>query len=347
MGTQYPGSDAFPSDFTIPDDLDDDMAASFNVAFEALGDRTVYNKARLADYIANHSPRVRILEFLASGSFTTGARDVACFAAGCGGGGGGAKGYGGQGTDDRWIAGAGGGAGSIYYCVPIILLASTTYDVAIGDGGLGATVATGTGGSGGDTILSASAVEIATFGGAQGGRGPVGGVVLSLWNNHAMGGMPRAGANSLTIGSASLGVRYDTSDAMWTISALQLQLALAAGGYGSGGSLHPASCNGQPNPFGKFVGGTAGAFGADLGSSRGGGGGGGGGAGPFGNGGNGGNGHDPITVPGGSAPTAGAANSGAGGGGSGSVAKSGAALVRDGAAGGSGRFRLITVVESP
>lgn len=42
MGHQYAGADTYPSDFTIPDDLDDDKAATFNVAFEALADRTTH-----------------------------------------------------------------------------------------------------------------------------------------------------------------------------------------------------------------------------------------------------------------------------------------------------------------
>lgn len=46
MGHQYTGTDSYPTDFTIPDDLDDDKASSFNVAFEALGDRTTHLAAR-------------------------------------------------------------------------------------------------------------------------------------------------------------------------------------------------------------------------------------------------------------------------------------------------------------
>ena len=43
MGSQYAGNPAsFPVDFTIPDDGDPRNAASVNVAFEALGDRTAW-----------------------------------------------------------------------------------------------------------------------------------------------------------------------------------------------------------------------------------------------------------------------------------------------------------------
>ncbi len=45
MGSQYAGTAVFPTDFTIPDDGDAYDAASVNVAFEALGDRTAYLRA--------------------------------------------------------------------------------------------------------------------------------------------------------------------------------------------------------------------------------------------------------------------------------------------------------------
>lgn len=48
MGHQYAGANAFPANFTIPDDGDADQAASFNVAYEALGDRTVFVNSRVA-----------------------------------------------------------------------------------------------------------------------------------------------------------------------------------------------------------------------------------------------------------------------------------------------------------
>jgi hypothetical protein len=47
MASQYAGDDtAFPVDFTIPDDGDDDAAGTFNIASEALGDRTAFLKLR-------------------------------------------------------------------------------------------------------------------------------------------------------------------------------------------------------------------------------------------------------------------------------------------------------------
>ena len=52
MGTQYAGSQTFPSDYTIPDDGDPEDAASVNVALEALGDRTAFLRSRL-DALAN------------------------------------------------------------------------------------------------------------------------------------------------------------------------------------------------------------------------------------------------------------------------------------------------------
>lgn len=45
MGSQYAGDpDFFPTDYTIPDDADPPTASAFNVAIEALGDRTAWLK---------------------------------------------------------------------------------------------------------------------------------------------------------------------------------------------------------------------------------------------------------------------------------------------------------------
>ncbi len=49
MSSQYAGDDLFPTDYAIPDDSDPRDAASVNVAFEALGDRTIYLHARVDD----------------------------------------------------------------------------------------------------------------------------------------------------------------------------------------------------------------------------------------------------------------------------------------------------------
>lgn len=49
MSSQYAGDDLFPTDYAIPDDSDPRDAASVNVAFEALGDRTKYLYNRVDD----------------------------------------------------------------------------------------------------------------------------------------------------------------------------------------------------------------------------------------------------------------------------------------------------------
>jgi hypothetical protein len=48
--TQYAGANAFPTDFTIPDDAAPPTASNLLVAIEALGDRTVWLKNRLSDF---------------------------------------------------------------------------------------------------------------------------------------------------------------------------------------------------------------------------------------------------------------------------------------------------------
>jgi hypothetical protein len=48
--TQYSGSDAFPVDFTIPDDSAPPTASNLLVSIEALGDRTKYLYDRLGAY---------------------------------------------------------------------------------------------------------------------------------------------------------------------------------------------------------------------------------------------------------------------------------------------------------
>lgn len=50
MATQYDGIDDFPTSFELPDDNDDLDAASVNVGFEALADRTVHLKATIDSF---------------------------------------------------------------------------------------------------------------------------------------------------------------------------------------------------------------------------------------------------------------------------------------------------------
>lgn len=347
MGTQYAGDETlFPVDFTIPDDADPEDASSINVALEALGDRTKFNKQQLADYLALRSPRMRVIEFLTSGTYTPDAasRIVAAWATGCGGGGAGGTGINGTLTVNRWMCGGGGGGAALLGTIPLILVPGTTYNVDVGAGGISQIAQGGTGADGGDTVIRDGATVLAAFGGAQGGRGAIGGDSPSLWLTFALGGAPRAGMPSVIFGDPTKGMRFDTSDAMWVASSLQFRLAAGQGGFGCGGSTNPASSAGAPNPYGNFPGGAGGMQGTDSGTQRGGGGGGGGAAGPFGVGGAGGSGGNGGFSGGGG--NSAADNTGAGGGGSGSGGYGNFGRGPSGA-GGSGLCRLVIVEESP
>ncbi len=342
MGHQYAGSDSFPSDYTIPDDLDDDKAATFNVALEALGDRTIA--------LQSHSPRMRMVEFLSSGTWVPDAtsRIIAAWIVGCGGGGAGGNGDMGPATANIWLAGAGGGGGALMSCLPVIIVPGSTYNIDIGAGGApnpGANNVPNTGGNGGSTIFRLGGSNLAVFPGAQGGKGPFGGHVIANYNSYAMGGSPRASAPSLLFGDPTQCPRFDTTNALWLDNGIEIQLVPAQGGYGADGSLLPLASFGVGNPHGGFSGGAFGVRGNDSSTHRGGGGGGGGGAGPFGAGGAGGNGGAAGSA--GDSGTAASANTGGGGGGGGTGGYDSSTGTGYGGAGGSGRLRIIYVEETP
>lgn len=316
----------------------------------------------------NNSPRLKIYYFNTPGQtwglgapagFVPEGRVLSAVAVGFGGGGGGGKGANGAEVVDRWLAGAGGGGGSQLSIIPLRNLTPDTklYNVDVGLGGLGATVAGSTGGDGGDTIMRDGATVLACFPGAQGGRGAVGGQLLAYWVHYSWGGMSRRGIQPMLIGPAGQGIRWDSATgghAFGDIAdggphTLYIPQTPGQGGWGAGGSTNPSAGVGQPNAYGNSLGGTAGAQGGDFGDFRGGGGGGGGGAGPAGPGGAGGSGSAGGLTQG-SIPGNAAAGSGAGGGGSGSVAYSLNAspiFPRNAGNGGQGLMWLITVEETP
>lgn len=368
MSSQYAGTATFPADFTIPDDGDPKDATSVNVALEALGDRSVYNKAALLAYIATNSPRIKVYTYTASGTFGPGGtqvplgRVVAAFGIGCGGGGAGGRGLAGIATANRWGAGAGGGGGALLGIAPLILNPALLYNIDIGAGGATGGGTFGANGSdGGDTIIRQSSTNLAVFAGAQGGRTSYGGYSQSLWYHYVLGGLPvrhqaSTVASQITIGLSDQNIRYDSSDAAWQTQSLILQMRAAQGGWGAHSSVATGlSGYGQRNPVGGFAGGSPGAAGANGDPTSppgdtthiGGGGGGGGGAGPFGVGANGGVGNAGQNNSVGCGGYSAAANTGAGGGGAGSdgctISGFHALAGNQGGAGGSGRCYIITV----
>jgi hypothetical protein len=330
MSSQYAGDpDAFPSDFTIPDDGDAQDASSVNVAFEALGDRTAY--------LATKGLRVQVFTFNASGTFNAPANAAAiALAEGCGGGGGGGGGRNHAAADTN-VTGGGGGGGALRHLQPIVIVPGGAHAVVIGDGGDGGP-AEGGGNNGEDTTLAnPSAVELLRFPGAQAGA-----------NGHPNVG----GASSYSFGEAGAPNR-NALDYFLTAStdpaSNHTDGIQGHGGHGVSGGNNASTNPRNGSPQGSFVGGAPGTPNmTSSGSYRGGGCGGGGGAGGFGDGGDGGDGGAPNNAGAagnGADGTAGGANTGAGGGGGGS---SGASTTSGtggaGGAGGSGRLKIYVLL---
>lgn len=322
-------------------------------------------------WISTKSPRIRIYPYTSDGTFVVPARCVAAFSYGAGGGGAGGGGHLGDNHVDRWIAGGAGGGGSLATLIPLIGCVPTeTLHVTVGLGGTQQGIGA-TGGSGGDSIVWRTGLNLAIHAGAEGGRGSIGGMAHSGWTHYTMGGRSVRGGQTMLLGPTGQGIRFDmstggslsiygnTGQFDGQIQSLYLMMEAAQGGWGAGGSFNPVAGAGAMNPIGGFAGGAAGAKGFDGDpnappgdpTKRGGGGGGGGGAGPWGVGGVGGAGtagEASNSTTGGSALV----NTGAGGGGQGSagyVDVVGFPSVAGDVAGdgGSGRVYIITVEESP
>lgn len=323
----------------------------------------------IENYITNLSPRIRIYPFLANGTLRVPPRCVAAFSYGCGGGGAGGGGHLGVNAIDSRIAGGAGGGGALATLLPLLnLVPDEILNVDVGLGGAILVNGIGsTGNDGGDSIVRRGTVGLAVHSGAQGGRGSVGGHVTGGWIHYTMGGMPVRGQQTMLLGPAGQGIRWDSSangpyGVGWVgdgTHSLYLMQQPGQGGHGAGGVTNPTSGAGARNLTGGFAGGAPGPKGNDGDDNappgtvarRGGGGGGGGGAGPWGPGGVGGFGDAGETDYnnwGGTAP----ANSGAGGGGCGSTGYQDGANYPScagayGGGGGSGRVYIITIEESP
>ena len=110
MSSQFAGDPAsFPTDFTIPDDSVPPTAAAFNVALEALGDRTAY----LRGWLVRQAPVV-VTSTSGTTSVVVPAGVRVAQAVGYGAGGGGAQGTAtdSTGLDDLISPGGGGGGGA-------------------------------------------------------------------------------------------------------------------------------------------------------------------------------------------------------------------------------------------
>ncbi len=264
---------------------------------------------------------------------------------GCGGGGAGGNGAAGPNTNNIWLCGAGGGGGSILGVVPVALTPGTIYNVDVGAPGATNGSPEGSGGDGGSTIFRLGGAPLATFPGAQGGRGTYGGHTLAGYNSYAMGGGPRAGQARLILGDPTVCPRIERTGTFWLTNTIEILMEPGQGGYGADSDVATLSATGSTNGYGNALPGVLGIRGADAGALRGGGGGGGGGAGPFGNGGAAGNGGPANSAADGG--TGGTANGGGGGGGGGTGGGNSSTGTGYGGAGGSGRLILITFEESP
>jgi hypothetical protein len=343
-GTASTGSIFFyPPTFTIPGDGDAFNAAAFNVAYQALGDRT--------RYLANRFPFPQFLIITPTGTVTfpsnvTGQATII----GCGGGGGGGASASSNTTPTNVSYSGAGGGGSLLGRIDFTPHANHTYTATIGAGGTGAATNASQGGDGGDTTFvdTTTSTTIATFLGAMGGSsGPFLGVSgLRFPGGKSVRALGGAGAQwkGMAVGGRTFATTYVNSP-------------IANGpGFGGDGMCAQEAFGGSAvfinggweNLTGGFIPGGAGLNGTTSGSSPmyfGGGAGGGGGAGPFGNGvsgANGGNGNNSGTGGAGTAGSNAGANTGAGGAGAG-AAGCGSTAGNSGAAGGNGGSGLIMI----
>lgn len=323
MGSQYAGNpNFFPTDYTIPDDSDPPTAAAFNVALEALGDRTAYLAANLTT--------IDVASFATTDTFVAPPGTTHAIVEGWGGGGGGGGGASSGGVADV-TAGGGGGGGALRCTMVVPMVAGETYQAEIGSGGSGSTSYANNGSS--STIKRESdGLVLCTFLGAGGGK--KGGSVESAG---PMGEQYTSGAPGAPIQTPAVPFPY-----MVTLDPLaHVSLVPQAGGVGIVNKV-PALLqhhSGRASPYGT-MGGNGGEVGLDGDPGLiGGGAGGGGGAGPGGNGGKGGDGTRAVTVgtpANGGAGQSASPNSGAGGGGGGAAGASPTSNKGTGGRGGDG-----------
>lgn len=314
MSSQYAGDpNAYPADYTIPDDADPPTAAAVNVGLEALGDRTECLRA-------NGLVRRDTQTFTTAGAWTVWTRpldmvdDEVEIEGYGGGGGGGCCGPVSNGTDVYGSGGAGGGAAPLYRMTVDVssIPPGGTVNVYVGNGGAGGATAGTDGGAGETTVFDLGPPTVELPGGDGGGRGRVTTDANRLLL--ALGGS--------VLNAVQLKFWEPITGALNVVPPMHPGQGGHAGTPNTNHTFHgafPATSNTPTNAF--YGGGLKGTKGTDSGTSRGGGAGAGGGGGPGGSGGAGGNGGNGNGAGVGSSATAGAsgsANSGAGGGGAGS-----------------------------
>ena len=341
---------AFPSDFSIPDDSDPPAAATFNVAYEALGDRTAHvyaaivplaDLATLAAIDTTTVPTGIVRTVLRYGSYqfdvaSSAVEDRPAVVAPT-------KGPG------RWLQTQVTGyvreftANGTWTCPPNVHRVRIVAWGGGGGGGGGGTNTDGTSGGGGGCGAQQSVVEVDTTPGmlhtitiGDGGAGGTTALPGSDGNDTsiiaidsslvvvASGGMggcagyngAKAGVNVISPGG------FGTSGSMKPLPYLTDQTAATTGpgggGFGLSYGAYP-SAQGSKSVQG-FIGGQAGAHGAPVPGHPGGGAGGGGGGGAGGVGPNGGDGGAAVSMGAGAIGANGVdgqANRGAGGGGAG------------------------------
>jgi hypothetical protein len=339
LSSQYAGNPAsFPVDFTIPDDGEPRTAASVDIAFEALGDRTAYLNAAKTSLATP-------VTYTASTTVTAPAGATFAIIYAWGGGGGGAAGDNNQGASMH-TCGGGGGGGSVAYFAIIPIVGGESYIITIGAGGVGGDAAHDGGDNGGDTTVTRVSTGEVIFR-AMGAGGGVSGQAVGASGDGdtddiyswGLGGRP---CRLNTFDESQLRPVFWSAIARATAGPpFYFNTSPQVGCNGVTGNSALRDKRGGSSPQG-YLGGTNGSGGGSPAASYyPGGSGGGGGAGPGGNGGNGGNGGaaNNAGAPGtGGSGASAAANSGAGGGGGGATGCGSGANASFGAggAGGSG-----------
>lgn len=343
MAHQIAGNpNSFPVSFSIPDDGDARTAASVNVAFEALADRTAFIQGRVG--------KMEMVEFTSSGSWPVpdGVDKIFAELIG-GGGGGGAGGHSGGGGGTRHSGGGAGGAAHLVHLLASVEPGSSLQIVA-GTGGTGAPANASAqmnlhGGDGGSSSITWTDSLVQTHRRvALGGQGGTGGWRASLpevWVSPG-GGTVARGANRGRSG-------YFTNSAQGGV----VPVPCMGPGEGGWSTTHAASPpqHGSPSTGNHHEAipanlGLAGSAGTNAGGNLGGDGGGGGGSSAFGRGGHGGSGGNAIASGAGGAgqpgqaPPADAYGAGGGGGGGSGV---GSSTNGAGGAGGVGRQGLVRI----
>jgi hypothetical protein len=366
---------AFPSDFQIPDDSDPPAAATFNVAYEALGDRTASMQAAIVPLADLATLAAIDTTKYASGTVRTVLRygsylfDSASAAA-----------------DDRpavvqpsvgpgrWLQTCVTGyareftTSSVWTCPPNVHRIRIMAYGGGGGGGGGGTNTDGTSGGGGGSGAQLSIVEVDTTPGMLHtitiGDGGAGGTTAMPGNDGNDTSIIASDSSLVVIAAGGLGGTAGFNGAKPGVN------VLSAGGFGTSGSVKPLpvltdayavgsgpggggfgiSAGAYPSGQGSksvqgFIGGSPGAHGATVPGHLGGGAGGGGGGGPGGIGPNGGDGGAAVSVGVGGTgangadgqATRGAGGGGAGGGGGGPFPGSGGV----GGKGSSGKLSLV------